>query len=719
MLAVSAALDVDARVVTFTFDHAIAVTSVAATDLQVTNLTTPSASASATSATVSADGKTLTFGLPATLADGNYRFRVPIGAISTVNGVATATNVDLVGPGTFILAGDANRDRSVSFDDLLILGRSYTQSGRSFSNGNFDYSADGKVDFDDLLVLARHFSASLAPIATADTVLTNANPFGVASSYQSTGTYPSWASSVAQAGVKWVRLFPQWNDIEPSPGVFNFSSIDAITDAAAANHQYVSGMLYYDAAWVNANLGTFPTSNLAAWSDYVSAVVAHTAGKVEHWEVWNEPQTFAPSGTPQDYAKIVVSAYNAATAVDPNVRIGLDVASVDVNYLKQAIQAGAADHFDYVTVHPYETLGNIDQGWEAVYMSIVPTLRKMLAATDPARANVPIWFTELGEQIGFVNGPQSVTSITQAQDLVKAYTMGIAQGVARIDWYEGKDGDSGFGLLDASGNPRFAYTAMRSLTSALGTSPQSLGWLRFNGGADKAFVFQGATTSVMAAWAPLHASDSITFSADVQVVNPLTGLAALLPAGMPLALTDAPVLILSVPAELLSQAQANKGSPFPWGGDYGNASSVSIQMGSENVESGLHQLNANQTSKPVIVGGGLARLSNDSDADVYQTFEVDPNFISYGTSTLSITVVARRATDGPAGFNVGYESATGFQHNTASGWWAIPGNDQWYTRTFTITDAEFDSKYGYNFSIHSDSPSNGAFYIQSVTVTRG
>jgi hypothetical protein len=120
----------------------------------------------------------------------------------------------------------------------------------------------------------------------------------------------------------------------------------------------------------------------------------------------------------------------------------------NVNWIEQTIKAGAKDHFDFIAVHPYETLGVVESdGWEGQYMSIVPTIRKMLAARNPARANVPIWFIEIGRDAG--QGESS-----QAAALVKAFTMAIAQGVTRVDWFEGKDGDSGpMGLLRGAGTP--------------------------------------------------------------------------------------------------------------------------------------------------------------------------------------------------------------------------------------------------------------------------
>ncbi len=60
-----------------------------------------------------------------------------------------------------ILAGDADRDRDVDFDDLITLARNYNQTGRTYAQGNFDYSADGLVGFSDLSILARNYRGNL------------------------------------------------------------------------------------------------------------------------------------------------------------------------------------------------------------------------------------------------------------------------------------------------------------------------------------------------------------------------------------------------------------------------------------------------------------------------------------------------------------------------------------------------------------------------------
>lgn len=67
----------------------------------------------------------------------------------------------------YTLAGDANLDRAVNFDDLLIVAQNYNAGigGRTWDQGNFNYNTPdtvaGAVGFDDLLLLAQNYGTSL------------------------------------------------------------------------------------------------------------------------------------------------------------------------------------------------------------------------------------------------------------------------------------------------------------------------------------------------------------------------------------------------------------------------------------------------------------------------------------------------------------------------------------------------------------------------------
>ncbi|NNM88500.1 MAG: hypothetical protein HKL95_08280, partial [Phycisphaerae bacterium] len=314
--------------------------------------------------------------------------------------------------------------------------------------------------------------------------------------------------------------------------------------------------------------GTLPVNNLRAWSQWVTRTVRAAHGKVKYWEVWNEP----PNGTgrhqtPADYAKILIAAYNAAKAVDPHCKIGMAAKSVDVSYLEQVIKAGGKNHFNYITLHPYEVLGcAVDHGQDAVYMHMVPTVRKMLAAIDPAQVNVPVWLTE----VGYNSVPSPAR---QADALVQAYAMGIAQGITCINWFEGMDGDSGpMGVLTAKLTPRPAYTAMAQMIKYMGQHPVYLGWVLL-AGKDYGFVFQGAHTTVLSAWAPLHTTNPVRFGRAVEIVHPLTGATT---KARSFSLGSTPILVVHVPGAVVREARKNKFKPLPWEGSYARAKSVSI-----------------------------------------------------------------------------------------------------------------------------------------------
>jgi hypothetical protein len=543
------------------------------------------------------------------------------------------------------------------------------------------------------------------------------SPFGVSVDSVTKNTLSVWGPQMAAIGIKGLRGFQLFSNIRPTATTWNWVQTDKFMNDASANGLSHIGMLGLNATWINSNVFTLPLSNLSEWQIYVQGTVDHCKDRVKYWEVWNEPPNYTSGATPEEYSQVVVAAYDAAKAADPEAKIGLAAKSAHINWLDRAIVAGAADHFDFITLHPYEMLEVIGHGWEAMFMSIVPSVRKMLAARNPAKQNVPILFTEIGADVGQVNGDITVTPAIQAQDLVKCYAMSLAQGVAQIDWFEGKDGDSGpKGLIDASGNPRPAYYAMGQLIQHLGHTPQYRGWVLLNTSVNPArnygFVFQGATNSVMAAWAPPGITDTVTFSSPVTVVNPVTSSTNTNVTSY--SLTNTPVLVLGVPANLITQAQTNKSKPFPWGGDYSDATTVSIPvMGTANTELGLHQLHANRTSTSVTVYGETAR---DWSKHTEQKFSVDPNFLSYTTSPIQVTIVARKhAGAGDARISqVNYESTTGYK-DLSEAKFDIPGDDQWYTKTWTINDPQFVGMYAYNLRFYA---SLNNFYVKSLTVSK-
>lgn len=95
------------------------------------------------------------------ISDGDYKFTLAANAVADPSANGNIGPFSLTNNTTFYLAGDANHDRKVNFDDLLILSQNYNTLGKDFSQGNFNYSALGEVTFDDLLILSQNYGASL------------------------------------------------------------------------------------------------------------------------------------------------------------------------------------------------------------------------------------------------------------------------------------------------------------------------------------------------------------------------------------------------------------------------------------------------------------------------------------------------------------------------------------------------------------------------------
>jgi hypothetical protein len=519
------------------------------------------------------------------------------------------------------------------------------------------------------------------PLVGDDGPPPNGNPFGIGTSRSSSFNPQNWLPAIAQTGIGWLRGFFQEDG-------------DSTLTLASANGVQVTGTLQMG--------DTFPTTDLPSWMDYVATTVGRYP-MVRHWEIWNEPPNFTLDTSPASYGAIVAAAYDAAKAVDPGVQIGLAAQSVNVNFLDQALVAGAAGHFDYVTVHPYEMLGLVDDtpGFEAEFLSIVPTIGKLLAARSPAQAAAPVWFTEIGAPVA-----GSIDANHQADLVVKAYALGIAQGIARVHWFEGIDGDSGpFGLLDASGVARPSYTAMASLVSALTQAPRYVGWIQ-RGAGSPAYVFNTDAGSVLVAWAQAGDAPVLDFGGTVTVVDPKTGAST---SASSVQLTSSPIIASPVPDALAQEARSHRSSPYLWGGDFSDAPSISFTA--PGTTQGLHVLG---TAPTVTIDGVQVR---DCSTAAGQAFTVDPNFLSYTSAPILVTAVVRaNAPDNRAGFNLKYESVNGY-HGSAAGWYSVPGADQWYTATWTIDDPQFVGKWGYHFSFDSDSTEFSGYSLASVTVS--
>ncbi len=147
-------------------------------DLKLRNTTTNTLIASAlTSTTYDALNNTATWTFPGIaggiLPNGNYRVTFTAGDVLDAAGNVLDGNGDFIAGDDFVdntpfvLGGDVNRDRAVSFPDLVTVAQHYGNAG-SYAQG--DLNGDGVVSFADLVLVAQNYGASLPIPASASVV---------------------------------------------------------------------------------------------------------------------------------------------------------------------------------------------------------------------------------------------------------------------------------------------------------------------------------------------------------------------------------------------------------------------------------------------------------------------------------------------------------------------------------------------------------------------
>ncbi len=540
------------------------------------------------------------------------------------------------------------------------------------------------------------------------------SPWAISYSSTSMGAFRQYNALLSRAGVKWVRIFPEWAGVEPKRGEYHWSFADALVKNAKKDHLQITGFFGYLAPWASANgdTRTFPLRHWSYWREHVRSEVARYKNYIHYWEIYNEFNgSFANARhKAKTYAKLMVEAYNTARSVDPHAKIIMSCANFDVGFFDRVIKDGGAGHFNVIAVHPYELLAGVMQrGQEANFLSMTASLRHMLAKNHQP-TNIPLWINE----VGYGEPMTAKGNAIEAQAVVKLYVLSLAEGFQRIFWYQ-PGGNSG--LVIGHFQPRPSYFAYKNLTSLLGQDPRYVGWLNPNK-KGYGFVFQGAAGPVLAAWLPAGETGQIRFHAPVQVVS-VTGTTTTLPANTPLDLTNVPVLVSDVPAATVALAQSHHHKPFPWGGDYTKAKTVYCQLGAVNINHGLSQVKPGTTA---VVNGLTAtwRRPRFNDAALhgegrYIYFSLAPTFAASGAKDVKITITARRMHNRPAGMGLMYESVKGYRG--APGYWSIPAGKKWHSHSWTIHDGDFSQAWGFAFRADASGSPN-EFYVKEARVTK-
>jgi hypothetical protein len=302
-------------------------------------------------------------------------------------------------------------------------------------------------------------------------------------------------------GVKWLRMHPphgtKWFIVEKERGMFAFD--DAPIRLAKKKGFHILGILASSPRWASSaprdnssesvgGFRSYPPSNLLDWHNYVFQTVKHFRGIIDHWEVWNEPDTdfFRISGTMEILSKKAVvykglleSAYIAAREANPHAVIVGGCASHEplLSWSEKIFRQGAFPYLDVLSFHRYtdgrpgDTLPTATRS----YIEDLSTLTKKYGG----RAEKPIWETESGvmyPETNYQNIKEIVSGYALPADegpafLVRNYIHLLSSGVEKWFYYHmfvsrQSDRREGTGFFEWDGSPRplaVAYAVLSNI----------------------------------------------------------------------------------------------------------------------------------------------------------------------------------------------------------------------------------------------------------------
>ncbi len=281
----------------------------------------------------------------------------------------------------------------------------------------------------------------------------------------------------AAAGVQWGREEFNWEVIEPTDDNFSFDSYDAVVEEYEERGIRLVGLLTYSSNWASTKPSSsasefYPPSH-AAWKNYVRTVSQHYAGRVDHWEIWNEPNHSGFwKGSTQDYVDLLEVTEAALEKGNPKAKLVLGgLSGADTDFLADLYQRlDDRSVIDIVAIHPYRShSGNFNSAPEAHKDGLnrlttdITNIKSIVRQYD--KKTTPIWLTE----IGWPTHTSGVSRKEQSQYLTRAYTLALTlPQVKKVFWYsltdtsaDSTDEEANFGILTNSYAQKPSFTAFQ------------------------------------------------------------------------------------------------------------------------------------------------------------------------------------------------------------------------------------------------------------------
>jgi polysaccharide biosynthesis protein PslG len=160
------------------------------------------------------------------------------------------------------------------------------------------------------------------------------------------------------------------------------------------------------------------------WKDFVTAIAKHAAGRIQFWELWNEPFNAGYwKGTFAQMVRMAKDAREIIKSIDPNATVltpsgGLKVDRAKV-WFRQYLAAGGGQYADGIAFHAYVEHPEKIASFMSEFKQIL---------TENGQSSKPMFDTE-----GSWGDTAAITDPTSV--ISRLLILQASEGVSRVVWY--------------------------------------------------------------------------------------------------------------------------------------------------------------------------------------------------------------------------------------------------------------------------------------------
>jgi polysaccharide biosynthesis protein PslG len=283
-----------------------------------------------------------------------------------------------------------------------------------------------------------------------------------------------WWTRMFDAGVNFIRIgqyenssdYTSWEWVERKRGEYSVApELDDYVNSLVENGLHIEIQLLYGNPLYTSPAGRLPQTvtpepgsfhnpdrslysvfwppktdeQIAAFTKYVAWMVNHFRGRVEYYEIWNEPNIdyWNPTSNPEDYGRLFKASAKTIHDTDPNAKAVFGgLAGANRDFAKRALDAcdcaAAIDIFGY---HNYPDYGhNLNPegiGKDNDTNESSKPLREMVRAYPGIRKELVFWNDEFND--GLASWTDSDESV-QAKYVPRGLLIDRATGVRTFVW---------------------------------------------------------------------------------------------------------------------------------------------------------------------------------------------------------------------------------------------------------------------------------------------